>query len=129
MISVDTRLEGEVLVLRPSMIKFEGTNKTDIEICETAYRPLPAYLNRQFIKLLEDMGVDENFFLNEQKKEVDRLRMVADSPVNASSFLKRQSIGDTFHFPWFINRLAVHGFDFRQDANLRNILELTLLYE
>ena len=89
MISLDTRLQGEALVLRPSMIKFEGTNKTDIEICESAYRPLPAYLNRQFIKILEDMGVEDSFFLTLQKKEVDRLRMIVSSPIswNIYSFL------------------------------------------
>ena len=88
MISLDTRLQGEALVLRPSMIKFDATNKTDIEICESAYRPLPAYLNRQFIKILEDMGVDDSFFLTLQKKEVDRLRMIVSSPIswNVCSF-------------------------------------------
>jgi hypothetical protein len=34
MISLDPRLEGDALVLRPSMIKFEGSTSTDIEICD-----------------------------------------------------------------------------------------------
>ena len=72
MIALDSRLEGEALVLRPSMIKFDGSNKIDIEICESAYKPLPAFLNRQFIKILEDMGVPDKFFLDLQAKEVDR---------------------------------------------------------
>jgi hypothetical protein len=129
MISLDTRLQGEALILRPSMIKFEGSNKTDIEICESAYRPLPAYLNRQFIKILEDMGVEDSFFLNLQKKEVDRLRMITDSPTNASTFLKRQSIGDAIHLPWLITKLASLKLDFKLDGFLRNVLELTFLME
>jgi hypothetical protein len=72
MISLDSRLTGDTLVLRPSMIKFDGSNKTDIEICESAYKPLPAFLNRQFIKILEDMGVPDRYFLDLQAKEVDR---------------------------------------------------------
>jgi hypothetical protein len=129
MISLDTRLQGEALVLRPSMIKFDGTNKTDIEICESAYKPLPAYLNRQFIKILEDMGVEDSYFLNLQKKEVDRLRMITDNPMNASSFLKRQSIGDAIHLPWLIIKLASLELDFRLDGFLHNVLELTFLME
>jgi len=46
MISLDTRLEGEALLLRRSMIKFTGSNASDIEICGSASRPLPMYLNR-----------------------------------------------------------------------------------
>jgi len=37
MLSLDTRLLGDTIVLRESMIKFEGTNKTDLEICEGAW--------------------------------------------------------------------------------------------
>jgi len=75
MISLDPTLKGNSLILRPSMIKFEGTNKTDIEICEAAWKPLPLYLNRQFIKILEDMKVPDTWFLDLQAKEVERLRM------------------------------------------------------
>ncbi|KAE9382198.1 RdRP-domain-containing protein [Stipitochalara longipes BDJ] len=129
MISLDPRLEGDALVLRPSMIKFEGSTSTDIEICEAAYKPLPMYLNRQFIKILEDMGVDDQFFLNLQAQEVERLRMITDSPVNASSFLRRQTIGTPIHFPWLISKLAMMNLDYRKDGFLRDVLEMTMLVE
>ncbi|KAN0121734.1 RdRP domain containing protein [Hyaloscypha variabilis] len=129
MISLDPRLEGDALVLRPSMIKFEGSTSTDIEICEAAYKPLPMYLNRQFIKILEDMGVDDQFFLDLQAREVERLRMITDSPVNASSFLRRQTIGTPIHFPWLINKLAMMNLDYRKDGFLRDVLEMTILVE
>ena len=129
MISLDTRLRGDQLVLRDSMIKFDGSNSEDIEICEAAYRPLTMYLNRQFIKILEDMGVDDQFFLDLQAQEVQRLRMITDSPINASSFLKRQSIGSTIHLPWLISELAMLDLDFRQDAFLRDVLEMAVLVE
>jgi hypothetical protein len=129
MISLDPRLEGDALVLRPSMIKFEGSTSTDIEICDASYKPLPMYLNRQFIKILEDMGVDDRFFLDLQAREVERLRMITESPINASSFLKRQSIGTSIHLPWLINRLAMLDLDFRNDGFLRDILEMAILVE
>jgi len=79
MISLDSRLPGDALILRDSMIKFVGSNSPDIEICEAAYKPLTMYLNRQLIKILEDMGVADDFFLDLQAKEVERLRTVLSS--------------------------------------------------
>jgi hypothetical protein len=34
MVLLDPRLEGDALALRQSMIKFEGSTSTDIEICD-----------------------------------------------------------------------------------------------
>ena len=99
MISLDPTLSGNILRLRNSMIKFDGTNKTDLEICEGAWKPLPLFLNRQMIKIMEDMGVEDTFFTTLQAKEVERLRSITDSPINASTFLKRQQIGDMVHLP------------------------------
>jgi hypothetical protein len=129
MLSLDTLLTGEQLVLRPSMIKFDGTDTRDIEICEGAWKPLPLFLNRQFIKIMEDMGVDEQFFLKNQEKEVKRLRSITASPINASNFLKRQSIGEVMHLPWLINKLTSLNLDFRADGFLRDVLEMGLLME
>ncbi|KAL8770253.1 MAG: hypothetical protein Q9194_005219 [Teloschistes cf. exilis] len=56
MISLDERLEGEALCLRQSMIKFQA-DATQIEICGAGFRPLSMFLNRQLIKILEDLGV------------------------------------------------------------------------
>jgi RNA dependent RNA polymerase len=129
MISLDSRLQNDALVLRPSMIKFDGSTSADIEICEAAYKPLPMYLNRQFIKILEDMGVDDNFFLDLQARELQRLRDITDNPLNASAFLKRQSVGEPFHLPWLITALAARNLNFRSDGFLRDTVELALLSE
>lgn len=129
MISLDSRLKGDVLVLRRSMIKFEASNKTDVEICEAAWKPLPLYLNRQLIKILEDMGTSDSFFLDLQAAELERLRMVIESPFNASTFLKRQSVGEAVHLPWLINKLYSMNLNFRQDGFLRNVLEMAFLIE
>ena len=56
MISWDTRLTGERMLLRKSMIKFPAPDSLDIEICDAAYRPLPYFLNQQTIKILEGIG-------------------------------------------------------------------------
>lgn len=111
------------------MIKFDGSTWPDIEICEAAYKPLKMYLNRQFIKILEDMGVEDSFFLDLQAEEVRYLRMITESPLNASTFLKRQTIGGPILLPAFINQLAALNLDFRKDGFLRDVLEMTLLVE
>jgi hypothetical protein len=129
MIALDSRLQGDSLFLRESMIKFPGSDSTDVEICGGAYKPLPLFLNQQSIKILEDMGVEDDFFLYYQAKEVERLRMTASSSINASNFLKTQAVGELIHLPWFINRLCSLNLSFQADSFLRNVLEITVLIE
>ncbi|KAJ9606772.1 hypothetical protein H2200_008781 [Cladophialophora chaetospira] len=129
MVALDARLPGEQMLIRSSMIKFPGLGSLDIEICEAAYKPLPYFLNQQTIKILEDMGVDDDFFFFHQKRHVDRLRLVTSSSSRASKFLKSHSIGDGIHLPWFIKQLAAMNLSFSQDSFLRNIIEMAVLAE
>ncbi|TAQ89950.1 hypothetical protein B7494_g1737 [Chlorociboria aeruginascens] len=129
MVSEDPRLKGDVICLRPSMIKFEGSNDTDIEICDAAHRPLPMYLNRQLIKILEDLGVNDKFFLDLQAEQVNRLRLITSNPINASNFLRTQSVGDSIQLSWLIKQLSYLNLDFRADGFLRDALEMVVLME
>src|SRR4051794_23094208 len=99
MIALDSRLTGDVLHIRRSMIKFPGSTSLDIEICNGAFRPLPYFLNQQSIKILEDMGVDDDFFLFHQNREIQRLRSTTSSASLASNFLKRHGIGNRINLP------------------------------
>ena len=127
MISLDMRLEGEALLLRRSMIKFTGSHASDIEICGSVSRPLPIYLNRQYIKIMEDLGVDPGVFIELQNAAVERLRRTTLSAVNAASFLERELVGKTARVPWFIRKLHSIGFAFLDDPFLRGIVELAVL--
>ena len=89
MISVDTRLEGERMLVRPSMIKFQSPDQTYIEICGSAARSLPLRLNRQFIKIMEDLGVEPQGLLDLQSSAVEELRRTTQSPLMAAGFLER----------------------------------------
>ena len=129
MLSLDNTLVGDKVVLRPSMIKFEGADTESLEICEGALKPLPVYLNRQFVKILEDMGVGDEFFFKNQNKEVDRLRVITANAFNASNFLTRQIIGESMHLPWLIKKLSSLGLDFRDDIFLCDVLEMAILIE
>ena len=127
MIALDSRLDGEVLCLRPSMIKFEGSNATDIEVCNASLRPLPMYLNRQLIKILEDLGVPDESFLNLQANAVEKLRMTTTTAINAAYFLQGELIGKAARTPWLIRKLHYIGFSFSDDSFLRNVLEVAVL--
>jgi hypothetical protein len=128
MISLDTRLKGEVLCIRPSMIKFPSP-PTDLEICGEATRPLPLYLNRQLIKILEDLGVDPQAFTELQDEAVERLRCTTRSPINASSFLERNFVGKSTDLPWLIQNLSYIGISFLGDHFLRSAVEMVVLIQ
>lgn len=129
MIALDSRLPGDALRLRHSMIKFPGSDSLDIEICNDASRPLPYFLNHQSIKILEDMGVNEQFFLYHQELEVRRLRSTTSSPKLASDFLKRHVIGDRISLPWFVRQLDALGLSFHDEPFLRDVIETAVLIE
>lgn len=128
-VSLDNRLQGAALQLRPSMIKFGGTDVTDIEICGSALKPLPMYLNRQLIKILEDLQVPGEAFLALQADAVEKLRMTTLSAINAASFLERNFIGKAARLPSLIRKLWAIGFSFTDDDFLRDTLELAVLIQ
>lgn len=128
MISLDPELKGEVLCLRDSMIKFK-TLESNIEICGAGLRPLPMYLNRQLIKILEDLGVRDEAFLELQSTAVEKLRTTTDSPINAANFLQRNFIGKAAKLPWLIRKLLDMDILFYDDHFLRNCVELAILMQ
>lgn len=128
MLSLDTRLKGDAVNLRPSMIKFQGLD-TNLEICGSGLRPLPMYLNRQLIKILEDLGVQSHAFLKLQEIAVENLRNTTKSPLNAATFLERTQIGKAARVSWLIRKLHYLDIDFHKDDLLRNTLELAILLQ
>ena len=111
------------------MIKFEGSAATDVEICGSAMRPLPLYLNRQLIKILEDLLVPPKSFIDLQAEAVEQLRMTTASAINAASFFQRNHVGQPARLPWLIRKLWAMGLSFSNDEFLSNTLELTVLVQ
>src|SRR2546423_13448303 len=104
MISVDTRLQGEQMRVRPSMIKFESSDQADIEICGSGSRSLPLRLNRQFIKIMEDLQVEPQGLLDLQHGAVEELRRTTENPRKAARFLEQNQIGQHAHVSWLIRK-------------------------
>ncbi|OTA57896.1 RdRP-domain-containing protein [Hypoxylon sp. EC38] len=130
MLSLDDTLEGMVMCIRPeSMLKFESDDVRYLEICDMGNKPIPLVLNRQMIKILEDMGVSEEWFLHVQNHELKRLREITTSIHNTTVFLKRQKVAEQVNFSKFIRRLYKLGIDYRQDAFLCSVVETVVLRE
>lgn len=111
------------------MIKFESSTAANIEICGSAHKPLPMRLNRQLIKIFEDLGVPDKVFLDLQAAAVENLRTTTLSPINASNFLKRNFVGEAASLPWLIRKLDDMGFAFTRDDFLYNVVEMAVLVQ
>lgn len=129
MLALDDTLDGMVMRVRESMVKFESQDIRNLEICDMGNKPIPLVLNRQMIKILEDMGVVEEWFTRVQNHELDRLRTITAHVHNTVIFLKRQKIAEQINFPKLIRRLDKLGIDYRKDAFLCSVVETVVLKE
>ncbi|OAA57426.1 RNA-dependent RNA polymerase [Niveomyces insectorum RCEF 264] len=131
MLSLDTRpaMAGPVIRLRPSMIKFASDETAHLEICDVASSPIPLYLNRQLIKILEDMGVPLAWFLRLQSDAVRELRFITASAYNMASFLKAQGVAQAIKLHKLLRLADQHGLDYRTEPFLRRITEAVVLRE
>ncbi|KAH6613232.1 RNA dependent RNA polymerase-domain-containing protein [Chaetomium tenue] len=128
MLAIDPSLEGKVICIRPSMAKF-GSTDMQLEICDMASNPMPMVLNRQLIKILEDMGAPDRWFLNLQSRELQRLRTISSTVYNTASFLRAQRIGESIQLHKFLRQIEAMGLDYRRDDFLRRAVEAVLLSE
>jgi hypothetical protein len=124
MVSVDPSLHGDIICIRDSMWKFQAKNTDDLEICGFADKPRPLFLNRPLIKVLEDLGVPEDSFLDLAKDVIDELHHCVSSTINASIFLETEKVGDIAGFPGLIRRLHDIRIDILDDHFLRSIVEM-----
>lgn len=107
MLSVDYKLTGSVVCLRPSMIKFLTPESTqDIEIARAFDRPGPYFLNRPLIMLLEGLGVGYEVFKKYQDMAVEQTRKAASSLKEAASLLERHGLGTSYRLPSILLNLV-----------------------
>ncbi|KAL4756453.1 RNA dependent RNA polymerase [Aspergillus foveolatus] len=107
MLSLDPRLRGSKVCIRPSMTKFQTDDQVNVEICGSRSKPIPLFLNRQVIKILENMG----------------LRKATATTKNTATFLKGQSVAGCVKlhrlFPLFHNLKL----DYKEIPFLRAVVE------
>lgn len=127
MLSLDSTLNGPTVCLRNSMIKFQAEADNDIEICASGIHKLPCYLNAPLIKILEDLGVARDTFLELERQEVETLRQTIHSPRQAASFVEQSNIAKSTRLSWLIRMLHSMGLSYIQDSFLKRAVELTIL--
>jgi hypothetical protein len=96
MLSVDYKLKGDVVVLRPSMIKFNAPHSTDVEIAQAFVRPSKYYLNRPLIMVLEGLGVRYDVFKRLQETAVRDVKGAATSLEKAVKTLDQSGLGSSY---------------------------------
>ncbi|QUC19185.1 uncharacterized protein UV8b_03426 [Ustilaginoidea virens] len=130
MLALDPRLQGKLICVRKeSMMKFPSRDVQELGICDAATKPLRLYLNRQIIKILEDMGTRPRWFMSLQEKALNILRGVTATATNTSKFLRAQDIGRPLSLPSLIKQLDSMNIDYRRDSFLQSVVEHTVLRE
>ncbi|KAA1468672.1 RdRP-domain-containing protein [Dentipellis sp. KUC8613] len=109
MLSVDHRLSGRIINLRPSMIKFDAPDSTEVEIAQAFVRPSLYYLNRPLIMILEGLGVRYEVFECLQRDAVQGVKRSAESYANAARILEQYGLGASFRLPSVLLGLSKLG--------------------
>lgn len=99
MLSVDYKLRGSVICLRPSMIKFEDLNSRELEIARAFNTPARMYLNRPLIVLLEGLGVKPEVFMSLQQAALEDIHKAAGSLDTAARMLESHGLGTAYRLP------------------------------
>lgn len=130
MLSLDSQLRKKTICIRrESMMKFKSNDLDVLGICDAGSRPLRFTLNRQIIKILEDMGISDTWFLTLQDKAIKNLLSAASCARHTSTFLKQQGVGTSLGLPELIEKLGEIGIDYREDDFLRSVVGQTILCE
>jgi hypothetical protein len=111
------------------MMKFPSIDIEELGICDASSKPLRLMLNRQMIKILEDMGTSADWFLKLQNNALNILRNVTTNATNTSLFLEYQSIGVSLGLPKLVKQLEKMGIDYRRDSFMRSAVEHVVLRE
>ncbi|KAK6347457.1 hypothetical protein TWF718_005299 [Orbilia javanica] len=126
-ISLNSTLNDTAIHFYKSMVKYDDTKNTTLEICKSFTKPLPFYLNRNIIKILEDRRVPVDNFMKLQEKALARLRESTFTPDSAAFFLDYQNRCTQAKIPFLIRELYALGWDYKEDNFLRRVVEFTML--
>ena len=124
MLVLDTTLKGELAIFRESMIKFPESKDLNLEICGAGYKRLNMYLNRQFIKILEDLGTPPEPFMDLQQQAMRNIKAMTESAINAANYLEDNQIGQAMGLPGFLRVLHDVGLGFGMDSFLRQCVNV-----
>ena len=127
MLSVDHKLKGEMVVLRPSMVKFDAPHSTDVEIARAFVRPSKYYLNRPLIMVLEGLGVRYEVFQSLQDAAVSNVNGAATSLEKAVKTLDQFGLATSYRLSSTLLHLAkLDIFCYDMDDFYERMIEITI---
>ncbi|KAB2574206.1 putative RNA-dependent RNA polymerase 2 [Lasiodiplodia theobromae] len=85
------------------------------------------YLNRQLVKILEDLGVPAENFLELENQMVEQIRRITESPLNAAIFLETNRVGISTKMPFIFRFLDELNLSFGGDSFLSHVVEISVL--
>ncbi|KAF9890609.1 hypothetical protein FE257_005740 [Aspergillus nanangensis] len=129
MLALDSTIHGSIIRMRPSMIKFDTDDMGDLGICNMASQPYPLVLNRQLIKILEDMRVPNHWFFQLQNRRLKELRLITGSRDRTANFLMERKIAEALSLHKLIRHCYWLRLDYTQDPFLRSVVEAAVLRE
>ena len=106
MLSVDHKLKGDVVILRPSMRKFDAPHSRDVEIAQAFVRPSKYYLNRPLIMVLEGLGIRYEVFERLQDAAVRDVNDAATSLEKAVKTLEQFGLATSYRISSTLLHLA-----------------------
>jgi hypothetical protein len=86
-------------------------------------------LNRQFIKILEDLGVETQAFMQLQDLAIDKLRCMLTNSVNTASLLDTLDMTRGTLLTELIMLLDETGLDYRADMFLYGVVEMAIVHK
>ena len=120
-------LKGDQILLRPSQQKFPGSSDLTLEIVEGGFRPLPMFLNKQLIMVLEGLGVAPESFLALQQQALSSLRETLTSTIKAAKFLEDNHFGLSARLPALLRFLHRLVHDYKEDDFLQKAVEMAMM--
>lgn len=106
MVVQDPTLEGKVVCLRPSQVKFEAPDNRTFDIQSTSLRPKAMFLNRPLIVLLEHLGASNDRIIELQDYSIDEAQSIRESFSDASKVLQQHGLGMSFHLPSLLRNMS-----------------------
>ncbi|TDL28673.1 RdRP-domain-containing protein [Rickenella mellea] len=125
MLSVNYKLQGRLICLRPSMIKFEAPDSPQVEIARAFDKPGKMFLNRPLIMLLEGLGVRAPVFMKLQDDAVRDVKKATESLRGAARLLETHGLGTSFRLTSVLLNLDKLGLQLK-DRFYHKMLDLTV---
>ena len=126
MLSVDHKLSGRAVCLRPSMIKFEAPESRQLEIAKVFDKPGKYYLNRPLIMILEALGIKYDVFKYFQDQAVFEAQDSVTSLSKAGRLLEVHGLGNSFRLTSVMLNLHKLGIQLPEDYFYQLMMEFAV---